>query len=815
MTLDAYNKKRNFTQTPEPKGKKSKSKALHFVVQKHDASHLHYDFRLEFGGVLHSWAVPKGPSLNPKDKRLAMEVEDHPVSYMQFEGTIPKGNYGAGDVIVWDFGLYTALDTAHTEKEIQRAFQEGKIKIVLYGEKLKGGFTLVKMKDKDKNTWLLMKEKDEYASTEDVTQKTFSVLSHANLPRDQGRVVKKSPMPHSIKPMLAKLISEPFDRDDWIFEMKWDGYRAIAEIENGKIKLYSRNGLDFKRQYPIIVEKLHVLLAHDCILDGEIIALKNGKPDFHALQQYKENPLSLQYMIFDLLYLDGEDLRKLPLIERKSKLRRLLNECKDNDIVFSDHVEKDGVAFFEKIKESHLEGMVAKEAQSSYLVGVRSPSWLKIKTVLAQEAIIVGFTEPRKGRKYMGSLVLGAYIGGELRYIGHSGGGFTDTELADISKKLKQIISDTPNIKEKIKINSPITWVKPQYVCQIKFTEWTADGRMRHPIFMGLRTDKKAEEVTREMPEKALPKTKTIKKVKNISTQPARTHTDKIFWPDEGYTKGDVLDYYDRMSSIILPYQKDRPQNLLRHPNGIRDKGFFQKDITFQVPEFVELKNIWSESNNSYLRYLLCQNKETLLYIVNLGCIELNPWNSRIDHLDKPDYIIIDLDPSDENSFEELICVAQEVRKVLDLLCEENYIKTSGKTGLHICVPVGAKYTYEELKPLSHMIVKLVNQRLPEITSIERKPSKRKGLVYLDYLQNRRGQTLASVYSLRPYPGATVSTPLEWKEVKKGLNPANFNIKAIEKRLDKKGDLWKPVLSHAIDLGDSLRCLEEHFHFKP
>lgn len=290
------------------------------------------------------------------------------------------------------------------------------------------------------------------------------------------------------------------------------------------------------------------------------------------------------------------------------------------------------------------------------------------------------------------------------------------------------------------------------------------------------------------------------------------THKDKIFWPEEGYTKADLLAYYEKMAHIILPYQKDRPQNLLRNPNGIESKGFFQKDITFQVPEFVELKKIWSKSNKAYIHYLLCQNKETLLYLANLGCIELNPWNSRVDNLDKPDYMIIDLDPSDENSFEELILVAKEAHKVLDMLCEEHYIKTSGKTGLHICIPTGAKYTYDELKPLSLIIVKIVNQRLSEITSIERSPSKRKGLIYLDYLQNRRGQTLASVYSLRPYPGATVSTPLEWKEVKKGLNPADFNIRTIEKRLDKKGDLWKPVLSRGISLKKTLQCLEKNFN---
>ncbi len=612
-----------------------------------------------------------------------------------------------------------------------------------------------------------------------------------------------------IKPMLAKRVEEPFDKEGWIFEVKWDGYRAITEIENGKIEIYSRNGLDFSASYIPVVKALEKLKKNDLVLDGEIVALKGGKPDFHTLQDYHKHEAQLVYAIFDLLYLNGKDLRDLPLIQRKEKLRKILPK-KDNILLFSEHVETHGKKFFETMRKKHMEGMMAKEASSKYLENVRSPSWLKIKNVEEQEAIIIGFTEPRGGRKFMGALVLGAYINKKLTYIGHSGGGFTESELKEIVSKLKKVKTETPTVKEKIKINSLITWVKPVYVCQVKFTEWTQDGRMRHPIYAGLRLDKKAKEVVREVAEKALPK--IIRPDVKTKETVEISNREKIFWPKEKYTKGDVIDYYEKISDLILPYLKDRPQNLLRHPNGIKDKGFFQKDITFSVPDYVEIKKIWSESNNSYLHYMVCQNKETLLYMANLGCIELNPWNSKTKHLDKPDYMILDIDP-DKNSHDELIEVAEETHKILNLVCEDNYIKTSGKRGLHICVPLGAQYTYDQIRPFAEILARLVNKRLPKITSIERIPKKRKGKIYIDYLQNRRGQTLASVYSLRPAESATVSTPLLWSELKK-YDPKDFNILSIPERIKEKGDLWKPVLEKSIDLRDSIKCLEEHFHLE-
>jgi bifunctional non-homologous end joining protein LigD len=819
MSLTEYNKKRSFKKTPEPEGARPKTpseKALQFVIQKHDASRLHYDFRLELDGVLKSWAVPKGPSMNPEDKRLAMMVEDHPISYGSFEGIIPEGEYGAGEVIVWDRGVYSsteATDPEKSRKKLKEGLHKGELKFILLGEKLKGSFALIKMKGKEENAWLLIKEKDEFASKKDVLYDTSSVLSSRLLSRDSTNKAKLSKkttqkkqkkgrdkMPHDIQPMLAKLIDEPFDNTDWLFEVKWDGYRAIAEIEKGKVALYSRNGNSFVKAYPPIKEALQKTFKNDCVLDGEIVALAEEKVSFNALQYYKEKKAPLQYVVFDLLYLNGEDLRDKPLSLRKELLRSIIPS--KGPILFSDHIEAEGVSFFETIKKQGLEGIMAKDNNSPYREGTRSGEWLKIKAVQEQEAIIVGYTDPRGSRKLLGALVLAVYDGKKLKYIGHSGGGFGGEEIKDLYKKLQKIEVKKSPLKEKVPVNSPITWVKPKYVCQLRFSEWTKDGRMRHPIYLGLRTDKEPTEVTDEV-------TVEKKKAAPHKEQPKLTNLDKVYWPEEGYTKGDVLAYYESVADLLLPYLKDRPQNLNRHPNGIEGKNFFQKNFEAELPSFVETKEIWSESNNDYLRYIVCQNKETLLYLANLGCIELNPWNSRITNLEKPDYMILDLDPNDRD-FDDLIIVAKAVKEVLASACEEFYLKTSGKSGLHIVLPIGARYDYDTVKNFAELIMQIVHARLPEITSLERSPKKRRGKIYLDYLQNRFGQTLACAYSLRPYKGATISTPLQWPELKKGFRPAKFTIKTIQKRLKDKGDLWKPVReSKGVDIKKAISCLEK------
>ncbi|MDB4939913.1 MAG: ATP-dependent ligase LigD phosphoesterase module / ATP-dependent ligase LigD polymerase [Candidatus Doudnabacteria bacterium] len=796
--LEKYNKKRKFNTTPEPKGKKlpaGKSKPLSFVVQEHHASHLHYDFRLELEGVLLSWAVPKGPSMNPGDKRLAMMVEDHPISYGGFEGDIPKGNYGAGHVSIWDKGFYSSVQTAErkqSEKLIKAGLHKGHITFVIFGEKLKGEFALIKIKAQKsakENAWLLVKADDQFAVNNSSATKTPKVAASV-----------KVPMPQSVQPMLAKLTDQPFDDNDWIYENKWDGYRAIAEIQDKKVRLYSRNDNTFNAQFSPVVKELEKLKVN-AILDGEVVALdSSGKPSFQLLQDYQIKKSTLVYYVFDLLYLDGKDLRELPLIKRKALLKNLVPKSKV--LKFSEHTIGEGKKLFVLAKKAQLEGIIAKKADSPYRSGKRSAEWLKIKTHMRQEAIICGYTAPRGGRKGFGALILGLHQKNNLRYIGHTGGGFDDKAIKALKAKMDLLkISKSP-FKVPPKTNAPATWVKPELVCEVVFQEWTDQGTMRQPIFLGLRKDKNQESVIKEQIE-------PIKKVSPKNERPSEfTHLDKIFWPKEKYTKGDLINYYRKISPYILPYLKDRPESMNRHPNGIDGQSFFQKDVGHSLPNWIETVEVFSESNQKNINYLVCQDQKTLLYMANLGCIEINPWSSRLKNLENPDYAVIDLDPGDI-SFDKVIEAAQTIHKVLEKAGAASYCKTSGATGLHIFIPLAAKYNYDQTKQFAEIVATIVQKKLPKTTSLVRSPSKRKKQIYLDFLQNRKGQTLAAAYSVRPRPGAPVSTPLEWKEVKKGLDPKNFNVKNIFARLAKKGDLWKPVLGKGIDLKKVLKNLDQ------
>jgi bifunctional non-homologous end joining protein LigD len=809
MSLEKYRKKRRLNTSPEPKGTRTKSKgALKFVVQKHATSHLHYDFRLELGGALKSWAVPKGPSLDPKQRRLAVHVEDHPLDYLTFEGTIPPGHYGAGEVIVWDIGTYQPTDDAGSKKEKERkllaGYKKGHLDIELHGKKLNGAFTLVKTarEESKKELWLLIKRSDTYANKEDLLDDDSSALSTRRL---AGKAQdKKTPLPSFFKPMLATLADKPFDKDGWYFEIKWDGYRALAFIDHSDICLYSRNENVFNSKFPSLVRALHAYAKHRAVFDGEIVALnEKGMADFQTLQNTDREPTNIVYVIFDLLYLDGRDLRPLPLSQRKQILADLLRDPPPR-IMYSDHIEKQGKAFFRTAQETGLEGIIAKDMASIYEPGARSKAWLKMKTVRRQEAVIAGFTEPRGSRKRFGALILGVYDRPDLKYIGHTGGGFDDKTLAEVHKRIQPYFSKRSPFKEKIKTNAPVTWLNPALTCEVKFSEWTRDGTMRHPVFIGLRDDKSAREIVREMPTPVTDITEDAP----VRNRVRVSNPDKVFWPKEGYTKGDVINYYEKIAPFILPYLKDRPQSMLRQPNGIKGQSFFQKNVDFEVPDYVHLEEIKSKSENKSRCYLVCDNAETLLYMANLGCIELNPWNSRIPTLTKPDYMILDLDPAKKN-FDDLIRVAKEVHKVLTLACQQSYCKTSGKRGLHILVPLGAQYEDEQVRQFAELIVTIVHRRLPRITSIERSPAKRKGNIYLDHLQNRYAQTLAAPYCLRPWPGATVSTPLKWTEIRKGLDPANYTIETIHRRLKKVGDLWEPVLREKVDLRESIACLQK------
>lgn len=813
MGLREYFRKRSFSKTPEPKGKVKKSgdARLKFVVQEHHATALHYDFRLEMNGVLKSWAVPKGPSMNPHDHHLAIQTEDHPFEYRNFEGVIPEGNYGAGNVIIWDEGWYEPRTEDGDEKSPERDVKKGHVTFILHGEKLKGEFALIRMPNaKEDDAWLLIKKGDEFASEADITKQNESVRSHHQVD-DLGAHGKlpdlseypKVKKPWSVDPMLCTLVDEAFDREDWIFEIKWDGYRAIGTKHDDKLELYSRNHLDFSDRYAPVVEALRSI-KHDVILDGEIVVVDNeGRAHFEWLQGWHKQPNgNLQYHVFDILWCDGHDVRSMPLVRRKALLQAVLP--KSSVLSYSDHVTGKGLPLFHEMQKRGLEGMVAKNANSAYREKVRGNDWMKVKTHLRQEVVIGGYTEPRGGRKYLGALLVGVYNdAGEFMYVGHSGGGIADEQRKQLQQRLTKLERKTSPFSTEPKPNAPVHWVKPELVCEMEFSEWTSEGSMRHPEFKGLRPDKEAKDVHREKAKRGGPTGKTPSK--NLPFEP--THLDKVFFPKHKYTKGDLFEYYTEMAEYILPYLDGRPISMNRMPNGIKGPSFFQKNNE-HLPDWVPSADIFSDSNNEDLHWIVGGQLDTLLYVTQLGSIEINPWNSRIGQLDKPDWIVIDLDPEGV-TFNDVIDVAKTVHEVTTEWGIPTYPKTSGKTGIHIYIPMGAKYTYEQAKNLAHLIVLEVNKRQPKITSVERNPEKRKHRIYLDFLQNREGQTLAAPYSVRPTPEASVSMPLHWDEVKKGLDPMDFTIKNAAKRLKRTGDLWKPVMGKGVDLGKILKKIPD------
>lgn len=614
-------------------------------------------------------------------------------------------------------------------------------------------------------------------------------------------------MPKDIKPMLAQLAEKPFDGDDWLFETKWDGYRAIAEIDCDRVKLYSRNFSSFNSRFRNLLEPLQQLGVR-AILDGEIIVLdRKGRSSFQSLQNYQKTGVGdLFYCIFDFLYFEGYDLRELPLIERKKLLKKLLSQSKSSALRYSDHILIKGKKAFAAAKKRGEEGVIAKRIKSHY-VSARSSDWLKIKVNKRQEAIICGFTKPKGSRKKFGALLLGIYKDNKLHFCGKVGTGFDSETLTAVSQELIPLITKNCPFETIPKNDSSVTWVKAKIICEVSFYEWTAENRMRQPVFHGLRTDKKVKEVKKEIPLTLEGGGISVNKFpkKKGEEDPPLTNLEKIYWPHEGYTKGLLIDYYRQVADYILPYLRDRPQSLYRFPNGIEQPGFFQKNISDSFPEWVPTHLV--RHSGKEIRYMMIQDKKTLLFAINLGCIDLNPFSSRIDHLNHPDFVIFDLDPEDI-SFEAVRRTALVLHEILEKYGIPNFCKTSGAKGLHVLVPIEAKYSYEQAKLFAELISYLVHERLPDITSLERSPTKRKNKVYLDFLQNSFGQTIASPYCVRPQPGASVSAPLEWSEVKKKFLPSDFTIRNMVKRLEKKGDIFKPVLGKGIDLDEVLKILK-------
>ena len=821
MSLTEYESKRDLSKTPEPKGGTPSSDGLRFVVQKHRASHLHYDFRLELDGVLKSWAVPKGPPIEPNSKRLAVSVEDHPLDYRTFEGEIPKGNYGAGTVTVWDHGTYGDTtgnkDLKRLQDSIRKGLESGELSFRLNGNKLRGDFALVQMDGEGNGRyWLLIKKKDSQSTKSDIDIKSSTTLSHPYVSASGQNAIhfgeligtKSSSQPTNLSPMLAKLAEGPFDDPNWIYEIKWDGFRILAYNKAGKVSLKSRGNKDYTNIFKPIADALKEL-EFDCIIDGEMVVLDdNGRSDFASLQNYQRTRQGdIRYYCFDIPFANGFDLRDQPLTARKELLSQLITPL--DRVEFSDHIIGEGSKLFESANEKHLEGIMAKLGTSEYLAGKRSSNWLKIKTQLRQEVVIGGFTEPKGSRKELGALILGVYVNRKLIYVGHTGGGFNQDQLQEIHSRLNELRQDYSPFASQFGVNAPVTWVRPELVCEVKFAEWTSSGLMRQPIFVGMREDKNPRSVTRELPES--PQEIPAK----ISPRPEHfkvTHRDKVFWPDQGYTKGDLIDYYRQISHLILPYLVKRPESLNRHPNGIGGKSFFQKDLTSH-PEWIETVALHSESGDKEIHWMMCNDIDSLIYMANLGCIEINPWHSRIDSLEHPDYCLIDLDAK-TCPFEAVVTVALETKSLLDELGIPSYPKTSGKTGMHICIPLDNNYNYEQSRQFAEILTGIIQKRNPKLTSVVRTPSKRKGKIYLDFMQNRAGQTMAAPYSLRPVKGATVSTPLDWDEVNHKLNPSKFTIKSAPKRFEEVGDLWKPVLGKGISMDEVLEDLFQEYEEK-
>ena len=652
----------------------------------------------------------------------------------------------------------------------------------------------------------------------------------------------KKPQPVTLKPMLATLVDQPFDTEGWLYEIKWDGYRAVAYTNKKSTALLSRNNKSFNEKFYPIYDALKKL-GLNAVLDGEVIvADEKGMANFGALQNWRsEADGQLLYYVFDILWYDGKDLTQLTLAERREILKAILPASKN--ILLSNDFNTSGIDFFAAAEKMGLEGIMAKKADSEYIAGARSTDWLKIKTQLRHEVVIGGYTRNEGSDKAFSSLLVGIYKGKNLVYTGKIGTGFSDKTQKEMLKQFHPLETTKSPFNVLPDVNKPsrfrpmppkasAVWLKPKLVCEVSYREMTNDGVMRHPSFEGMRTDKPATSVFEEtktdtkkiIREKKSAVKKYIKapekntsvtllnpseetQVKKVNSHDLKfSNLSKVFWPKENISKRDLLNYYYRIAPFILPYLKDRPQSLNRFPNGINGKSFYQKNMTGKVPDWI--KTFPYISNGENKNFMLCNDEAALLFMASLGCIEMNPWSSTYKKPDNPDWCIIDLDP-DKNHFDKVIETANMTKEILDAADIDCYCKTSGSTGLHIYIPLGKKYDYEASKEFARLIAHLVNNRLPKFTSIERPTAKRKGMLYIDFLQNRPQATLAAAYSLRPKPGATVSMPLHWDEVKKGLKMTDFTIKNAPERMEAVGNIFAPVLGKGIDMKKALKKLQD------
>ena len=882
MGLREYHRKRDFAITPEPKGEESKREGRAFVIQKHAASRLHYDFRLEMEGVLKSWAVPKGPSLDPADKRLAMMTEDHPIDYGDFEGIIPEGQYGGGTVVLWDQGTWEPLENPH------EGLRKGALKFRLDGKKLEGKWTLVRIKGKDPReegkTWLLIKERDDfvrsskvYSITEDRPESVTTGRTLEQIAADRDRVwnsnrgmaaearakstratrvaradtktkkpaparprppaatrrdlaaaaaampgARKAPLPAKIAAQLATLVDEPPPGAEWLHEMKFDGYRILARLQDGRARLWSRNGKDWTAQFPTVAAAVEGLPVRTALLDGEVaIVLPSGTTSFQALQNALagQDQGQLAYFLFDLVHLEGYSLAHAALEERKTLLKDLMGPPRPGSpLRFSDHVEGSGKEFYEQACGLGIEGIVSKRRDAPY-EPTRSRTWLKVKCLKRQEFVIGGYTDPEGSRVGLGALLLGVYDReGNLEFAGKVGTGFTAKVLDDLYKKLAaREQRESPFKEAKIPGITRAHWVKPELVGEVAFTEWTSDGRLRHPSFQGLRGDKNPKDVVREQP-RAVEEVAPLEKAAPPAKRPARgrssegeklgtkrgprtggeehiagvrlTHPDRVLYPPQGITKRDLALLYESIAKWILPHVKGRPLTLVRCPEGAEKGCFYMKHSGVWAPE--ALRRVKIQEKTKVGEYLVVDDLPGLVSLVQMGILEIHTWNALADTIERPDRVVFDLDPDPTVGWDRVVSGARALRDRLHELGLESFVKTTGGKGLHVVVPLRPASTWEESFSFSRAISEERERAEPRAYTTSMSKAQRKGRIFIDYLRNNRGNTSVAAYSTRARPGAPVSTPITWDELERGVKPDQFHVGNIRARLESlKADPWK------------------------
>jgi len=865
MALEQYRKKRDPERTPEPFGVGENSTADSrsggmFCIQKHAATRVHYDFRLAMEGVLVSWAVPKGPSLDPKEKRLAVHVEDHPIDYGDFEGVIPDDNYGAGEVILWDRGTYKVIDPP--DGDAAECVRNGKLDIAMHGFKMRGAYTLVRThlqdgKGKQEN-WLLIKKRDEFANDKDdlIEEHPRSILSgltieemrnasvigkqiSAQLEKDGAKRID-GPLQHKHFPLtLAKPHESVFDGDAWLFEIKYDGVRILAIRDGAHVRLYARSGTEVTERYPEVTLAFDALPFDRFVIDGEIVALlDDGRPNFGKLQtrMHVSDPATARKLsfttptidfVFDLLAFDGFDLRTMALEARKNILRQIVRG--EGPIRYCDHIIGRGKDFFDAVEEMGLEGIIAKRRESRYR-GARSDEWLKIKAPKVRQFVIGGYTNPDGARAYFGALLLGVYEDdGGFRYVGKVGTGFNGDTLKSISEKLKPIEIEKSPFRVGKDLALPekrALFVEPKLVANVRFGELTQEGCVRHPSFMKLadgidprdctwqaafgdtgNTPSNTEQSAMPLEEPHPPSASLDGKSREVTI----TNPDKIYWPKEGYTKSDLVDYYRSIARWMLPYLKDRPVMIVRYPDGIEGKSFYQKDAPAFAPEWIRTVTIYSHDSLRDINYFVIESEDALAYLANLGTIPIHIWSSRITSPENPDWLLFDLDPKGSTT-KKAIATARETVKLLEEIGLKAAVKTSGQMGIHVMVGLRPMYTYQQARDFSEIVARLLVARIPDLCTIERNKAVRGGKVYIDYLQLGHGKTIAAPYAVRPNPGAPVSSPVRIAELKPDLDPESFTIKNMAARMAKlKTDPFLGAITDQQRLEPSLKLLSDKY----